>query len=70
MNKSQLNFRVSTELERLIDQKRIELSQEHGTIPSRSEILRLALQAYLGVDLSKIEIDRRTAVAKAGQRSR
>lgn len=64
MSKGQLNFRVSDELERLIDKKRIELSKELGTIPSRSDVLRLALQSYLGVDLSSIEVDRRSSAAK------
>lgn len=64
MSKGQLNFRVSDELERLIDKKRIELSKELGIIPSRSDVLRLALQSYLGVDLSGIEVDRRSSAAK------
>lgn len=67
MTKSQLNFRVSEELEQLIDRKRIELSRELGTIPSRSDVLRLALQSYLGVDLSTIEVDRRSSSARHGR---
>jgi hypothetical protein len=67
MTKSQLNFRVSEELEQLIDRKRIELSRELGTIPSRSDVLRLALQSYLGVDLSTIEVDRRSSSARQGR---
>lgn len=59
MERSQLNLRISEELGHLIDSKRIALSQELGSIPSRSDILRLALAKYLDVDLSKIEVDRR-----------
>ena len=63
MSRAQLNVRVSDELEKLIDAKRIELSQTMNTIPSRSDVVRLALEAYLQVDLSKTEVDgrRRTA---------
>jgi hypothetical protein len=59
MERSQLNLRISEELGRLIDAKRIELSETMGTIPSRSDVLRMALAQYLKVDLSKIEQDRR-----------
>ena len=45
------------------------LSAKLGTIPSRSDVVRFALEAYLGVDLSETEVDgRRTAPAKARQR--
>lgn len=59
MSRSQLNLRVSEQVEKLIDKKRIELSKEMGNIPTRSDVLRLALADYLGVDLSKWEADRR-----------
>lgn len=59
MERSQLNLRISEELGRLIDAKRIELSKTMGTIPSRSDVLRMALAQFLKVDLSKIEQDRR-----------
>jgi hypothetical protein len=57
--RSQLNVRVSPEVERLIDDKRVALKEKHGYIPTRSDILRLALAAYLKVDLSKWEVDGR-----------
>jgi hypothetical protein len=60
-SRSQLNVRVSPEVERLIDDKRIALKEKLGHIPTRSEILRLALSAYLKVDLSKWEVDGRKA---------
>jgi len=59
MERSQLNLRISEALGKMIDAKRIELSATLGHIPSRSDILRLALEKYLEMDLSKSEVDRR-----------
>ena len=62
ISRSQLNVRISPQVAKLIDKKRIELSKQMGTIPSRSDVLRLALGSYLGVDVSEWEADgRRTA---------
>ena len=69
MTRAQLNVRVSDTLEQAIDKKRIELSAKLGSIPSRSDVVRFALENYLGVDLSETEVDgRRTAPAKARRR--
>lgn len=57
--RSQLNVRVSEHLEKLIDKKRIELNEQLGAIPSRSDVVRMALEAYLGADLKQAESDRR-----------
>lgn len=65
MERNQINLRMSETLRRLIDGKRIELSTTLGTIPSRSDILRFALEMYFGQDLSKSEIDRRTLSRKS-----
>lgn len=65
MSRTQLNVRVSDELEKAIDEKRIEMRAVLGTIPSRSDILRLALEAYLGIDLSATETDRRSTTGPA-----
>ena len=59
MTRAQLNVRVSDQLERAIDRKRIDLSKSLGTIPSRSDVVRLALESYLGVDLSESDSDGR-----------
>lgn len=59
MERSQLNLRISDELGKLIDAKRIELANSLGTIPSRSDVLRFALEQYLNRDLSMTEADRR-----------
>jgi hypothetical protein len=59
-SRAQLNVRISPQVAKLIDKKRIELSKQMGgTIPSRSDVLRLALGAYLGVDVSEWEADGR-----------
>lgn len=64
MERNQINLRMSETLRKLIDGKRIELSEEMGTIPSRSDVLRFALEMYFGKDLSKTEVDRRTLSKK------
>lgn len=64
MERSQLNLRISDQLGKLIDAKRIDLSAQMGSIPSRSDILRFALEVYLGQDLSDTEVDRRKSTAK------
>lgn len=63
-SRNQINMRISPEVAKLIDKKRIELSKELGTIPSRSDVLRLALGVYLGKDLSEWEADRRRTPKK------
>lgn len=65
MSRTQLNVRVSDELERAIDEKRVELRAVLGVIPSRSDVLRMALETYLEVDLSKSEKDRRSTSGPA-----
>lgn len=64
MERNQINLRMSETLRKLIDGKRIELSTSMGTIPSRSDVLRFALEMYFGQDLSKTEVDRRTLSKK------
>lgn len=64
MERSQLNLRISEQLGKLIDAKRIELAKSMGSIPSRSDVLRLALAKYLRVDLSETEQDRRRGPQK------
>lgn len=48
--RSQLNVRVTPELEQLIEKKRIALLPELGYIPSRSEVVRLAIEAFVGAE--------------------
>jgi hypothetical protein len=60
MTRTQLNVRVSDALEKAIDEKRIELREKLGSIPTRSDILRFALEAYLQIDLSSTDPDGRS----------
>ncbi len=60
MARTQLNVRVSDALERAIDEKRIELREKLGVIPTRSDILRLALESYLGITMGPEDADGRT----------
>lgn len=60
MSRTQLNLRVSVELEKAIDEKRVQLLQTLGTIPTRSDVLRMALEAYLGISLAEADADRRS----------
>ena len=60
MTRPQLNVRVSETLERAIDERRIELRETLGTIPTRSDVLRLALEAYLGIQMGPEDADGRT----------
>ena len=43
----QVNVRVDGDLIRLLDEKRTELLTKMGAIPSRSEVVRIALEEYL-----------------------
>lgn len=43
----QVNVRVDGDLIRLLDEKRTELLGKVGSIPSRSEVIRIALEEYL-----------------------
>jgi hypothetical protein len=68
MERNQINLRMSDTLRKLIDGKRIELASSMGTIPSRSDVLRFALEMYFGQDLSKSEVDRRTLSKKPAEK--
>jgi hypothetical protein len=46
---SQVNVRVDRDMEKALDAKRIDLSKTLGYIPSRSEVIRLAIDAFLGI---------------------
>lgn len=43
----QINVRVDDELIKLLDEKRTSLLPKLGSIPSRSEVVRMALEEYL-----------------------
>ena len=50
MERMQINVRLDTELATRIDEKRTELQKQLGRIPTRSEVVRIALDKYLGKD--------------------
>ena len=43
----QVNVRVDGDLIRLLDEKRTELLSKLGSIPSRSDVVRMALEFFL-----------------------
>ena len=43
----QVNVRVDGDLIRLLDEKRTELLSKLGSIPSRSDVVRMALENFL-----------------------
>ena len=43
----QVNVRVDGDLIRLLDEKRTELLSKLGSIPSRSDVVRMALESFL-----------------------
>jgi hypothetical protein len=54
MERLQLNVRTDPGLLRKVDQKRLFLTAELGYIPTRSEIVRMALDQFLaGIEVPK-----------------
>jgi metal-responsive CopG/Arc/MetJ family transcriptional regulator len=47
---NQLNIRVDRKLEVALDEKRIEFSKQLGYIPSRSEVVRRAIEQFLNIN--------------------
>lgn len=50
VKQNQLNIRVDRKLEVALDEKRIDFSKQLGYIPSRSEIVRMAIEQFLNID--------------------
>ena len=48
-DRPQVNVRLTDELVRLLDAKRVELLPELGTIPTRSDVVRIAIERFLKV---------------------
>jgi hypothetical protein len=46
-SRNQINVRLSEEQIKAIDKKRVETQRETGVIPTRSDVLRLALDAFV-----------------------
>ena len=47
---NQLNIRVDRKLEVALDEKRIDFSKKLGYIPSRSEVVRMAIEQFLDLN--------------------
>jgi len=47
MSRVQINVRIDSDLASKLDQKRIELQKEIGKIPSRSEVIRMAIESFM-----------------------
>lgn len=60
MDRNQINLRLPPELAALVDAKRIELMESMGKIPTRSDVLRLALSQYLNVEMPQSRQGKRT----------
>jgi Arc/MetJ-type ribon-helix-helix transcriptional regulator len=69
MSRTQLNVRISEQLEKAIDEKRVALLGKMGSIPSRSDVLRMALEAYLGISLDEFEADGRSITGPEKRKS-
>jgi hypothetical protein len=64
MERLQLNVRTDPDLIRKVEQKRLLLTAELGYIPTRSEIVRMALDEFLaGIEVPKTPA-RRKALRK------
>lgn len=46
-DKAQINVRVDSSLLEQIDQKRVELRKSLGKIPSRSDVIRMAIEQFV-----------------------
>ena len=46
-DRPQVNVRLTDELVRLLDAKRVEMLPELGTIPTRSDVVRIAIERFL-----------------------
>jgi Arc/MetJ-type ribon-helix-helix transcriptional regulator len=46
-DRPQVNVRLTDELIRLLDAKRVEMLPELGTIPTRSDVVRIAIERFL-----------------------
>ena len=46
-DRPQVNVRLTDDLIRLLDAKRVEMLPELGTIPTRSDVVRIAIERFL-----------------------
>jgi len=48
MERMQINMRIDKELAARIDKKRIDLANELQRIPTRTEVIKMALELFIG----------------------
>lgn len=53
MDRVQINVRITEQLAAKIDQKRVEIQKQEGRIPSRSDVVRMAIEVFLKGKQSK-----------------
>lgn len=53
VDRIQINVRLDNEMIGLLDEKRIEFQKELGTIPTRSDVVRIALEKFLRASTKK-----------------
>jgi Arc/MetJ-type ribon-helix-helix transcriptional regulator len=47
MDRVQINVRITEQLAAQIDQKRVEIQKQEGRIPSRSDVVRMAIENFV-----------------------
>jgi|LauGreDrversion4_2_1035121.scaffolds.fasta_scaffold2389836_1 Arc/MetJ-type ribon-helix-helix transcriptional regulator len=53
MDRVQVNVRITEQLAAQIDHKRVEIQKQEGRIPSRSDVVRMAIEAFVVIKHSK-----------------
>jgi len=66
MERQQVNVRLEQDLADRMDKKRIELTESLGHIPTRSDIVRMALEEFLEVPENAKISGAKTAKVKKG----
>jgi Arc/MetJ-type ribon-helix-helix transcriptional regulator len=61
---NQLNIRVDRKLEVALDEKRIDFSKKLGYIPSRSEVVRMAIEKFLDINRAEDQAAAQAAAPK------
>ena len=53
MDRVQVNVRITDQLAAQIDQKRVEIHKQEGRVPSRSDVVRMSIEACVATKQSK-----------------
>lgn len=65
--RQQVNVRLEQDLADRMDKKRIELTESLGYIPTRSDIMRMALEEFIGSRENMKASGAKTAKVKKGE---